>query len=446
MEYKVTMPILSDTMDKGKITKWYVKVGDYVKKGDKLCEVESDKAVMDIESFEEGVVKEILAKVGEEVPVKSVIAIIENGESWVPEKSKDFFGYRGRIENEKNQKTEMNSKSKKNKTLKLKSEDTGINEVEIKKTKNEELKQKELKENIVEEKNEIDLDDIINSIISKQKNKIKGMASPAAKKEAANLGIDIEKLQQSGSLPTPAHLKDIKELKLKRYFTPKALKILNDYQISPDEFKLNHKITQEEVLNYIKQNNIPKKTPLTPNQIAVIKNLQNSLTKPTFFIFEEIEITKKEGIKITAQIIKALANSMQKHPLTRTILHNDTLLTFPSSNISVAVSRNDGLYMCVIKNVEDKNLNEINEWLKKIKTKKLTLEDISGSTFGISNLGMFDIESFTALINDKDAGIAAFGKLNEGKIKVNFTFDHRILNGVDAALFVNSFKEEIKNV
>ncbi|GAB6073385.1 2-oxo acid dehydrogenase subunit E2 [Nautilia lithotrophica] len=408
MEYKVTMPILSDTMDKGKITKWYVKVGDYVKKGDKLCEVESDKAVMDIESFEEGVVKEILAKVGEEVPVKSVIAIIENGEL--------------RIENEKSEKLKVENEEKKE-------------------PENEKPKPKQ-----PEEKNEINLDDIINSIISEPKKEIKGTASPVAKKEAANLGIDIEKLQQNGTLPKPAHLKDIKELKLKRYFTPKALKMLNDYQISPDEFKLNHKITQEEVLNYIKQNNIPKKTPLTPNQTAVIKNLQNSLTKPTFFIFEEIETTKKYGIKITAQIIKALANAMQKHPLTRTILQNDTLLTFPASNISVAVSRNDGLYMCVIKNVEDKDLNEINEWLKKIKTKKLTLEDISGSTFGISNLGMFGIESFTALINDKDAGIAAFGKLNEGKIKVNFTFDHRILNGVDAALFVNSFKEEMKNV
>ena len=77
MEYKVTMPILSDTMDKGKLIKWYVKAGDYVKKGDKLCEVESDKATMDIESFVDGVVKEILVKEGEEVPVKSVIAIIE---------------------------------------------------------------------------------------------------------------------------------------------------------------------------------------------------------------------------------------------------------------------------------------------------------------------------------------------------------------------------------
>jgi pyruvate dehydrogenase E2 component (dihydrolipoamide acetyltransferase) len=387
MEYKVTMPILSDTMDKGKLIKWYVKVGDYVKKGDKLCVVESDKATMDIESFVEGVVKEILVKEGEEVPVKSVIAIIDTTAQ--------------------------------------------IPQPQIK------TPQKETKEEI-----EIDIDKIINEVLQKPK----GSASPAAKKKAAKLGIDIEELQKNGELPKPAHLKDIETVVLKKYFTPKALKLLNEYEISPDEFTLNHKITSAEVLEFIKTNNIPKKIKLSPNQLAVIKNVENAIKKPTFFVFEEIEIEKKEGIKLTAQIIKALANAMQKNPLSRSIIQNNELLTYPASNISVAVKRDDGLFMCVIKHAENKSLEEINEWLKEIKTKKLTIDDITGSTFGISNLGMFNIESFTALINDKDSAIAAFGKLKDGKIKVSFTIDHRILNGVDAAKFVNDFKEECKNV
>jgi pyruvate dehydrogenase E2 component (dihydrolipoamide acetyltransferase) len=401
MEYKVTMPILSDTMDKGKITKWYVKVGDIVKKGDKLCEVESDKATMDIESFVDGKVKKTVVKEGDEVPVKSVIAIIETME---------------------NGKLKMANKEKKE-------------------PENEKPKPKQ-----PEEKKEIDLDDIINSIISKPKSEIKGTASPAAKKEAARFGIDIEKLQEKNEIPKPAHIKDIEEHIISRYFTPKAAKLLKEYNINYNTFKLDHKIDSTEVINYIKQNNIPKISTLTPNQKAVVKTLENSLTKPVFFIFEEIEITKKEGIKITAQIIKALANAMQKNPLSRSILKDGNLLTYPVSNISVAVSREDGLFMCVIKNAEEKTLQEINEWLKEIKTKKLSIEDLTGSTFGISNLGMFNIESFTAVINDKDAGIAAFGKLRENKIKTAFTIDHRILNGVEAAMFVNDFKEEIKNV
>ena len=399
MEYKVIMPILSDTMDKGKIVKWLVKVGDYVKKETPIVEVESDKATMQVEAGVEGVVKKILASAGDEVPVKSVIAIIE------PVKSEKL-----KVKNEK--------------------------------------KDNQLKENkkIQKEKKEINIDDIINSIISQPQYTKKGSASPAAKKKAAEYEIYIEELQNKGEIPKPAHLKDIDEVIIKKYFTPKAARLIKEYGLDINEFKLNHKIRSDEVLSYIKQNSIPKITKLTPNQIAVIKNVENSIKKPTFLVFEEINITKKEGIKLTAQIIKALSLAMQKNPLTRSILKENKLLTYPASNISVAVSRDDGLFMCVIKNAEEKSLEEINEWLKEIKTKKLTIEDLSGSTFGISNLGMFGIESFTALINDKDVGIAAFGKEKEGVMKVTFTFDHRILNGVEAAKFINDFKEEIKNV
>jgi len=391
MEYKVTMPILSDTMDKGKLIKWYVKVGDYVKKGDKLCEVESDKATMDIESFVDGVVKEILVKEGEEVPVKSVIAVI---------------------------KTDASAKTQ---TLKTNNKPQKKNEKEP----------------------EIDIDSLIESIVKEEKPK--GVASPAAKKTAQKYGIDIEKLQKENVLPKPAHEKDVIEAVLKRYFTPKAAKLIKEYSLDIGEFELNHKISSSEVMKKIKTQNIPKISKLTPNQLAVIKNLENSLKKPSFFMFETIEIQKGE-YKLTAYLIKALANAMQKNPLTRSVLKGNELLTYPASNISVAVQRNDGLFMCVIKNAEDKSLKEINDWLKEIKNKKLTIEDLSGSTFGISNLGMFGVDRFTALINDKDSGIGAFGAMRDGKIKVTFTFDHRIINGADAAVFVKDFKEECKNV
>lgn len=209
---------------------------------------------------------------------------------------------------------------------------------------------------------------------------------------------------------------------------------------------MDHKINSKEVEIYIKQKNIPKITSLTPNQQAVIKTVENSWSKPTYFIFDEAEINKIEGIKLTANIIKALALAIQDNPLTRSILNENKLLTYPSSNISVALSRNDGLYMAVIKNAEEKSLNEINEWLKEIKTKRLTIDDLSGSTFGLSNLGMFNVKRFTALINDKDSGILAVGSLTDGKIKISFTFDHRIINGADGAKFVNDFKNYLKEI
>jgi len=416
MEYKIVMPILSDTMDKGKLVKWYVNEGDFVKEGDKIAEVESDKATMDVQTFKSGVVKKLLVSVGDEVPVKSVIAIIdtqankmENVELRMENKEK--------IENEK---------------LKMEND---------KKMKNEELRMENETSKLDKPNKNINSPlSILNSQL------LKGSASPAAKQIAAQFNIDIEKLQKAGYLPTPAHEEDIKNYILKRYFTPAALKLLKEYQIDEDEFNLNHKITKNEVLNYIKENNLPKISTLTPNQKAVIKTVENAWSKPTYLMFDEIEVTKKEGIKLTAVLIKALALAMQKNPLTRSVLKNNKLLTYPASNISVAVSRVDGLYMCVIKNAESKTLQEINEWLKTIKTKRLTLDDLSGSTFGISNLGMFNVRRFTALINDKDAGIAAFGSLINGKIKVTFTIDHRILNGVDTAKFVNDFKDALKEV
>jgi len=405
MEYKIVMPVLSDTMDKGKLVKWHVKEGDFVKEGDVIAEVESDKAVMKIQTFKSGIVKKLLAKEGDEVPVKETIAIIETD---VKEAQKPKSEIKTKTQIQKPQAEHEEEIPKKE-----------IQKTEPKPQKTPEITMSELPE---------------------------GSASPAAKKLAGLYNIDIQKLQKQNSLPTPAHEDDIKKFIIKKYFTPKAAKLVEEYNIDINEFKLDHKINSKEVEIYIKQKNIPKITSLTPNQKAVIKTVENSWSKPTYFIFEDTEISKIEGIKLTANIIKALALAMQDNPLTRSILNENKLLTYPSSNISVALSRNDGLYMVVIKNAEEKNLNEINEWLKEIKTKRLTINDLSGSTFGLSNLGMFNVKRFTALINNKDSGIMAVGSLTDGKIKISFTFDHRIINGADGAKFVNDFKNYLKEI
>ena len=372
MEYKVTMPILSDTMDYGVIAKWYVNVGDEVKKGDKLAEIESDKATMDIESFYDGVIKEILAKENEEVKVKSVIAIIDT-----------------------------------NKDIKI--------------SKPQPQPKKEIKK----------LTPKVKEVLSFIKSDLQ--ASPLAKDLAKKYNIKLPKL---------AHEKDVIELIKNRYFTPKAKKLLDEYEIDFEEFELNKKYNSNDILEYIKSNNLAKIIPLTPNQQAVIKNVENSIKKPTFFVFETLEIESKN---FTPKIIKAFALAMQQNPLTRAVLEENKLKIYPNSNISIAVQREDGLFMCVIKEAENKSIEEIKEWLKEIKTKKLTIDDISGSTFGISNLGMFGVESFTALINDKDSGICAIGSIKDNKVKLNFTIDHRVLNGVDVAKFVNSIKQIIRS-
>ncbi len=382
MEYKVVMPVLSDTMDKGTIVKWHKNNGDLVKKGEVLAEVESDKAIIEVESFYDGYIT-LLANEGDEIPVKSTIAIISD------------------------KKQTQNSKQQPKEEPKPKKEE----KQEIKNIKTESKSQ------------QIKIKPLPN-----------GTASPSAKKLASEFNINLETIPNS-----PIHEKDVLEKILNKYFTPKAKKLAIEYNIT-DEFEFNKKLSYQDVLNYIKQNNIPKTSKITANQQAVIKNLQNSITKPTFRIYDEIEI-KPSNYKITTLLLKRLANTMKNHPLSRAIIKDDNFLTFESINISTAVDREDGLYMIVLKNIDTLSLDEIEEWLKNVKTKRITISDLNNSTFGVSNLGMFGIESFDSLINKNDNGIISFGAMKDNKIKITATFDHRIWNGVKAAKFIQEFKE-----
>jgi len=388
MEYKVTMPVLSDTMDKGVIVKWHKNDGDRVKKGEVIADVESDKAVIEVESFYDGYIH-LLYKEGDEVEVKKDIAIIYD---------KPF----------KNPPQEP---------------------------KKEEIKPKQTQEKKEETKKEIKISTT---------NFSNTLASPLAKKLASEFNLDLEKLQKESKVNIPTKESDIKNYLYNHYFTPKARKLAKEYDIL-DKFTLNHKINSDEVKKYILENNLPKKTPLTTNQIGVIKTTENAIKKPTFNIYDEIEI-KESKFKITTIILKALSFTMQKHPKSRSILEDNYLLEFQNSNISVAVDREDGLYMIVLKEVEKLSLFEIEGWLKIIKTKKLNIQDLKNSTGGISNLGMFGIERFDALINDKDSFMIAFGAMKDNKIKITAKFDHRIFNGVDAAKFVMDFKEILKDL
>ncbi len=408
MDYNIIMPQLSDSMSEGKLVEWKVKEGDQVKSGDVIADIESDKAVIEVQTFKDGVVKKLLLKEGEEAKVGSVIAIIDTD---------------GKVSKE-----ETKSKAKEEETI-------------AQPPKNEQISQKkreDVKEDII--------DILFDKDLSSNNEMPKGVATPVAKQKAKKYGIDLEKLQKDNKAPKPAYEKDIDKIIKKRYFTPKALKLLDEYALKIDMFKLDHKINSGEIKQYLIKNNIPKIVTISSNRKSVIKTISNSWKKPIYHIFEEVEIEKKEGIKLTAQLLKALANSMQRFPFSRSILRDEKFEIYPSSNISVALSKEDSLYMVVLKNAQLLTLSEINSWLKEIKNKKLSLDDLKGSTFGISNLGMFGIDSFDALINEQDSGIVAFGSLKEGKIKVVFTFDHRVVNGAEAARFVTDFKEELKSV
>jgi len=276
--------------------------------------------------------------------------------------------------------------------------------------------------------------------------------SPKARAKAAAYGIDIDTLMEHRPQQT-LHAEDVDAYLNAHYFTPKALKLMKMYHIDPSAFTLDHKIDTEEVRTYIDTNEIPLPKPLTPMQKAVIANVTASAGKPVYRVYEYIDATellKHEGkYSMTALLVNLFAQTMMQFEHFRARLHEDTMQIFPNASIAVAVANEDNLYMPVIRDANKLDLAEISHQLlafkEKLKNKSFTAEDFVGSTFGISNLGMFGIERFDAMINKDDAAIVAIGTTLNNRLSVTFTIDHRLINGYEAAEFVQALKAAAKD-
>lgn len=399
MDYEVVMPQFSDTMERGKIVRWIKKEGDYVEKGEVLAEIEAEKAVMELQSFRSGILKKIITKEGEEVPVKTPIAIIELTEK------------RPAIE----------------KPVEIKTEERVAEKVE---EKREEIK--------AEERLELS----------------PGFASPYARVMASRYKIDILELQKEGKLPSPAHEKDIKKFLNERYFTPKALETLKDYPIDLEklvEFFKGEKINEDMLSEYIEEFDIPKKVPISSVQRSLIANLTKSIQHPHFRIYETFDLSLipwDKDITLTHWLVKIVGDAMMYFDRLRATVEEDHYLIMPNANVGVAISIGDELYAPIVKKVNRKNLPDIAKEVKELKEKaqtgRLTLEDLKGGTLTLSNMGMFGIISFDAVIPYGQVCIMSVGALGEdGKASVNFTFDHRAVNGIHGALFIKYLKEKV---
>ena len=409
MAYSIVMPQLSDSMSEGKLISWKVKEGDRVKVGDVIAEVESDKAIMEVQSFKSGIVKELKITEGSTAPVGSVIAIIEES----------------------------------NTTHTADKIETKAPKAEPKKQDIEESKETNIKEPKKAPKEHTQEFKSVNEIVE-------GYASPRAKALASRLKLDIKSLQNRGKLPKPAHYADIEALHTKRYFTPKALRLLQDYNLSPTLFSADKKYRYDTVMEYIIEHKIPKIETIDSIQKAVINTVERATQKPVYHIYDSISsgmlnnhITQR--YTITVWLVKLISEMMMQNELFRARLSQDKIQIFPTASISIAVSHGKRLYMPVIKDANLKSIDEIADELIAIKDRvinnRITKEDLEGSTFGISNLGMVGIERFDAMINGDDSGIIAIGSAIDGKIAVTMTLDHRIINGWQGAEAMMSLKE-----
>ncbi len=408
MEYKIVMPRLTDTMEVGKIIRWLKKVGDKVERNEPIVEVESDKAVMEVPSFKSGILVKILAEEGDEVPVGEPIAILETEE----EKAKEIV----KKQEEKKALAEEKVETKQKEEKKKEEEPVFPFEIEFEEEKGEKLPE--------------------------------GTASPSAKKLAKELGIDIEKLQKEGKLPSPAHEKDIKEYFYSQFFTKTAIELAKEYGVPLEEiyktYKDKKKIDKKLVQEYIEEKNIPKQEEINSVQKSLIQNLQKSLEIPVYHIFQDIDLSLikwDENKTLTAWIVKVIGDFMYENKLLRTVYKDGKFVVYPSANISVAVAVEGKLYAPVIKRVNTLSVEEITKKLKEFKEKaekgSFSPEELTGGTFAVSNLGMFGIDAFDAIIPPNHVGIVAVGTEKEnGKTSFTFSFDHRVINGREGAIIV----------
>ena len=393
----VRMPKLSDTMTEGVLAKWHKKIGDKIKAGDVLAEIETDKATMEFESFQDGVLLHIGVAEGATAPVDSILAILgKEGED---------------ISALLNQPTSKESKAAP-----------------------------------VEEKTS-SVSTAVPQVVSESQKDNSGRlkASPLAKSIAKVKGIDLSQVTGSGDGGRIIK-KDIENFKASTKSTPQSGMIGQE--------------SYEDV-------------PLSQMRKTIARRLSESkFNAPHFYLTMEIDMDNaiearkainNSGVKISFNdlVVKAAAMALRKHPKVNASWLGDKIRYNHHVHIGVAVAVEDGLVVPVLKFADAKSLTQIGEEVKtfaaKAKEKKIQPADMEGNTFTISNLGMYGIEDFTAIINPPDSCIMAVGSIKQvpvvknGQIvagnimKITLSCDHRSVDGASGSEFLLSFKQYLEN-
>ena len=431
MAIPILMPALSPTMTEGSLAKWCKNVGDEVKPGDIIAEVETDKATMEIESVEEGVLEKILFNDGTEgIGVNSLIAIL---------KSKN--------DTEQDIKDILDTHDSANNTMEI-----VINEVNDKEEVSEIVKKApELNINPLNDakvKEVIDNPVVSNELTSNNNLGIKITASPLAKRIALQNNIDLKNIIGSGPRGR------IVKADLDNYFNKSIY--------------LNNKS------NFTNKENIRKKTSSMRKIIAERLSFSKKEV-PHFYLSidcnvdnliksrEEINKTFNKELKISVNdfIIKAMSTALFNVPEANCTWGKDEMVFFGSVDVSVAIAVEGGLFTPVIKNANYLNLRNISVQMKdyviKANAGKLLPEDYEGGNFSISNLGMYGIDSFSAIINPPQSGILAVGSISKKPIVIDnevkicnimtcqLSGDHRAIDGAVGARLLKEFKSLIEN-
>ena len=413
----VTMPRLSDTMEEGTVASWLKNVGDYVEEGEILAEIETDKATMEFESFNEGTLLHIGLAVGESAVVDDLLAII----------GPEGTNVSGIAENFKTS----------NNTAKIEIQEISEKVVE------------DAQEKLVfESSNTQTIKTEVSSPTPTNKNRI--YISPLAKKIAEEKGISLNQLNGSGENGRIIK-RDVEN------FTPHS----STASTTVAKFVASGKEDFDEITNSQMRKVIAKrlgesKFSAPHYYLAVEFNMDNAIAFRQQF--NSIPETK---ISFNDIIVKACALSLRQHPQVNSQWFEDRMKLNNHVHIGVAVAVEDGLVVPVLKFANEQSLPQIGAAVKdfaaRARNKKLTPQEMEGSTFTISNLGMFGIESFTSIINQPNSAILSVGTITEKPIvkngqivignsmKLTLACDHRTVDGATGSVFLQTLKGFIEN-
>jgi len=418
MSINILMPALSPTMEEGTLAKWLVKEGDKVNSGDLIAEIETDKATMEVEAVDEGVIGKILVTEGQEsIQVNQPIAVLLiNGE-----KLSEIVIDDNIPEEPKPKKNVVNDTNNEENDLPSLSEDELISE----------------KTSFVQ-KNEV-----LNTIKS---NRL--FATPLAKRLAKQRDIDLSLLTGSG--PNGRILKiDIENFKEEKKSQ------VDNIPLSNNNSEL---IKNSSMRKTIAERLVKSKNEAPHFYLSIDCNIEQLLKARSTINSKSNDEYK---ISVNDMIIKAASATLLKVPKANASWENENTRYFKNTDISVAVAIDGGLITPIIKNVEFKGLLEISNEMKtlaqKAKEGKLKPEDYIGGSFSISNLGMYGIKEFSAVINPPQGCILAIGVREQRAIVTNnqisiatmmtvtLSCDHRVVDGAVGAEYLSKFKEFIEN-
>lgn len=404
----INMPRLSDTMEEGTVVKWHKNVGDSVSEGDIIAEIETDKAVQEFESEFDGTLLFQGAKENEPAPVDTILAII--GEAGTDVSAIVSGGGKPKAAEQPKATTES-------KAVATKEE---IKEVEV-------------------------------SSESSSNDRI--FASPLAKSIAKDKGIDLSQVKGSGDNGRIVR-KDVEE------FTPSAKATSTDKvaKTSAQQFVLGEDVT----------------IPNSQMRKVIAKRLAESkFTAPHYYLNVELDMdnaiaARKQmnalsdaKVSFNDMVVKAVAMALKKHPAVNSTWTDTEIIQHGDINIGVAVAVEDGLLVPVVKNTDQKSFAqisaEVKDYATRARDRKLKADEMEKSTFSVSNLGMFGIESFTSIINQPNSCILSVGAIIEkpvvkdGQIvvgntmKLSLACDHRTVDGATGAQFLQTLKAFIEN-